>query len=107
EGDGSFLRTGDLGFVWEDQLYITGRLKDLIILSGRNLYPSDLERVAERAHPHLRLGGCAAFSITHNDQERLVIVAEVTSASQTDEVTGAIREAIAASADVPVHQVVL
>ena len=50
-GQGPFLRTGDLGFVLHGELFITGRIKDLIIVSGRNLYPQDIEQVAQASHP--------------------------------------------------------
>ncbi|HET9212138.1 MAG TPA: proline iminopeptidase-family hydrolase, partial [Thermoanaerobaculia bacterium] len=61
-GEGPFLRTGDLGFLSGGELYVTGRLKDLIILRGRNHYPQDVELTAERSHPDLHPGGGAAFS---------------------------------------------
>lgn len=72
-----YLRTGDLGFFDHDELYITGRLKDMIILQGRNYYPQDIEFVAEASHPALRLNASAAFSVDAEDGEKLVIVAEV------------------------------
>ena len=61
--EGPFLRTGDLGFVSDGELFVTGRLKDLIIIRGRNLYPHDIERTAEAAHVSLRPGGGVAFSV--------------------------------------------
>jgi acyl-CoA synthetase (AMP-forming)/AMP-acid ligase II len=76
-GDGPFLRTGDLGFIEDGELFVTGRLKDLIILSGRKLYPQDIELTSEQSHPALRPSCCAAFSVDGPDEERLVIVAEV------------------------------
>ncbi|MFL5607735.1 MAG: aminotransferase class I/II-fold pyridoxal phosphate-dependent enzyme, partial [Gemmatimonadaceae bacterium] len=78
-----FLRTGDLGVLREGQLVVTGRLKDLVILEGRNYYPHDLEVAAERSHPSLRAGFTAAFSVAGEGaaggggRERLVLVAEV------------------------------
>jgi acyl-CoA synthetase (AMP-forming)/AMP-acid ligase II len=74
-GEGSFLRTGDLGYLHDGQLYITGRLKDLIILAGRNHYPQDIEQTAEQSHPALRC--CAAFGIDLEGEEQLIVVAEV------------------------------
>jgi acyl-CoA synthetase (AMP-forming)/AMP-acid ligase II len=74
---GPFLRTGDLGFIKDNQLFITGRCKDLIIINGRNHYPQDLELTVQKSHPSIRSGGCAAFSLTNTDGERLVIVAEI------------------------------
>ncbi len=76
-GEGPFLRTGDLGFLIDGELFVTGRLKDLIIIGGRNLYPHDLELTAEESHPALRPGGCVAFSVDVGDEERLIIAAEL------------------------------
>jgi acyl-CoA synthetase (AMP-forming)/AMP-acid ligase II len=75
--EGPFLRTGDLGFMQGGHLYITGRLKDLLIVRGRNYYPQDIEMTVENTHPALRAGGGAAFSVTENDIEQLVVVHEV------------------------------
>jgi acyl-CoA synthetase (AMP-forming)/AMP-acid ligase II len=76
-GEGPFLRTGDLGFIKDGELYIAGRLKDLIIVDGRNHYPQDIEETVERSHPSIRPGCCASFSIDADCGESLVIVAEV------------------------------
>lgn len=75
--DRRYLRTGDLGFVKEGQLYITGRLKDLIIIRGRNYYPQDIELCTESAHEALRQGNSAAFSVEDEEGERLTVVAEI------------------------------
>ena len=71
----TFLRTGDLGFLRDGELFVTGRIKDMIILRGRNVYPQDVEWAAERCHPALRTGGAAAFSVEVAGEERLAIVA--------------------------------
>ncbi len=76
-GEGPYLRTGDLGFVFENELYVTGRLKEVIIIEGRNHYPQDIEQTVEQIHPAIRTTGCAAFSITENDEEKLVVLAEL------------------------------
>ncbi|GAC1348686.1 MAG: hypothetical protein NVS3B14_00020 [Ktedonobacteraceae bacterium] len=76
-GEGPFLRTGDLGFLKDGELFITGRIKDLIIIDGYNYYPQDIELAVEQSHPCLRPSGCAAFSFDGGSGERLVIVAEV------------------------------
>ncbi|HEY0098837.1 MAG TPA: fatty acyl-AMP ligase [Pyrinomonadaceae bacterium] len=76
-GQGPFLRTGDLGFIKDGELFITGRLKDLIIIGGRNHYPQDIELTVEQCHPSLRSGCVAAFSVEFEGEESLVIAAEV------------------------------
>ncbi len=96
------LRTGDLGFLRDGQLYVTGRLKDLIIIRGRNLYPQDLERVAEGCSDALRPGAGAAFSVDVDGQERLVVVLEAERRGPKDRETffSAVRSAIVESAEV-------
>jgi len=76
-GEGPFLRTGDLGFLRNAELFITGRLKDLIIIGGRNLYPQEIELTVQQSHPAVRPACCAAFSIDVADEERLIVAAEV------------------------------
>ncbi|MGX1811757.1 fatty acyl-AMP ligase [Nocardia sp. NPDC055321] len=72
-----YLRTGDLGFTVDDDLFICGRRKEVMIINGRNLFPQDIEWSIESTHPELRRGGCAALSIEVDGEERLVIVQEV------------------------------
>jgi acyl-CoA synthetase (AMP-forming)/AMP-acid ligase II/acyl carrier protein len=107
--DGVFLRTGDLGFVHDGELFITGRLKDLIILRGRNLYPHDLERTAERSHPDLQPGAGAAFAVEEDGQESLVIAYEAIPRRQPDPagVGEAVRRAVADEHDADLHTFVL
>jgi amino acid adenylation domain-containing protein len=109
EDRGPFLRTGDLGFLRGGQLFITGRLKDLIILRGRNHYPEDLEVAAERAHPALRPGCTAAFAVEADGEERLVVVLEADRRAGADprEVLDAVRQAVAGTHEVQVHEVLL
>jgi acyl-CoA synthetase (AMP-forming)/AMP-acid ligase II len=76
-GEGPFLRTGDLGFIQDGELFVTGRLNDVIIIRGRNHYPQDIELTVENSHPALRPGCAAAFAVEIGSVERLVIVAEV------------------------------
>lgn len=74
---GPFLRTGDLGFLHGSELYVTGRIKDLVLINGQNHYPQDIEATVLASHPGLRPGGCAAFTIEASGKEQLVVVAEV------------------------------
>jgi acyl-CoA synthetase (AMP-forming)/AMP-acid ligase II len=109
--DRTYLRTGDLGIVVDGELYVVGRLKDLIIIRGRNYYPQDIEQTAQSAHPALKQGGCAAFSIPGAHGERLVVVQEINGVQlptvDTADVAGAIREAIIHEHGVSVNDVVL
>jgi 1-acyl-sn-glycerol-3-phosphate acyltransferase len=95
-GEGPFLRTGDLGFVEGDQLFVAGRLKDLIIIRGRNHYPQDIELAVDTAHPAVRPGCCAAFPIEVAGQEVAAVVVEVDrrKVDKAEEVIDAIRGAV-------------
>jgi amino acid adenylation domain-containing protein len=108
-GEGPFLRTGDLGFLLDGELYVTGRIKDLVILRGRNHYPQDLELTAERSHPDLRPGCGAAFSVEVNGEERLVLVQEVERHRREGfgELAEAVRRTVAEEHEVQAHEVVL
>jgi len=90
----NYLRTGDLGFFHQGELYISGRLKDLIIIHGRNYYPQDIEYLAETSHPVLRSNASAAFSVDVEEEEKLVIVAEVERTAIRDLDSEAVCEAI-------------
>ncbi|MDZ7959083.1 MAG: condensation domain-containing protein [Aulosira sp. DedQUE10] len=107
--EGPFLRTGDLGFLHNGELFITGRAKDLIIIRGRNLYPQDIELTAERSHSSLRLGSNAAFAVEVDNEERLVVVQELEfrAKANLEEVTTAIRQAIAQEHEIQAYAVVL
>jgi acyl-CoA synthetase (AMP-forming)/AMP-acid ligase II/acyl carrier protein len=72
-----FLRTGDLGFLWNKELFIAGRLKDLIISRGRNIYPQDIELTVKDSHPAFRTVNGAAFSVERDDGETIVVVHEI------------------------------
>lgn len=108
-GDGPYLRTGDLGFKHKNELFITGRLKDLIIIRGVNHYPQDIEHTVAHAHQSLMNHRGAAFSIDVDGEERLAVVHEIRPRRQTDfdELVRAIRRAIAREHGVNVYTVAL
>ncbi|ARP94722.1 fatty acyl-AMP ligase [Bordetella genomosp. 13] len=111
-GDASgtrYLRTGDLGYLQDAELYVTGRLKDMLVVRGRNLYPQDIELVAERAHPGLRPGGAAAFALPDEGGEvrtGLVIEVERTQRLHFDAEAAArdVRRAVLEEFDIMLHE---
>ncbi len=110
DGQGPYLRTGDLGFLHEGQLFVAGRLKDMIIVRGVNRYPQDIEQTVEQAHDIMQSGLIAAFADSAEDRERLIIAAEVqTRREETnwDEVIVAVRRAVAQQHELPPEAVVL
>jgi len=76
-GEGPFMRTGDLGFVKDGEFFVTGRIKDLIIIHGVNVYPQDIEATVQRVDPVLRTSSGGAFMVDDGQSERLVIVQEI------------------------------
>ncbi|MFE7776307.1 fatty acyl-AMP ligase [Streptomyces sp. NPDC057445] len=108
--EGRFLRTGDLGFLRDGELFVTGRLKDLMVIDGRNHYPQDLELSAEMSHWALRPGCTAAFSVDGGAEgEQPVIVAETDpeAAGESEKITDLIRSAIGEAHGLSVRDVVL
>lgn len=107
------LRTGDLGFLKDGQLYVTGRLKDLIIIRGRNHYPQDIEQTVADSHDMLRTDAGAAFSVTVDGEEKLVVVNEVERMAirqmdtLQDEIVSAVRQAVSSTHELQVYAVVL
>ncbi|HEU4964901.1 MAG TPA: amino acid adenylation domain-containing protein [Bacilli bacterium] len=109
-GAGPFLRTGDLGFIKQGELYVTGRLKDLIIIRGRNFYPQDLEFSVMECHPAVQSSNGAAFSVEVDGEERLVLVHEVERQyrkANLDEVIEAMRQAISVEHQLQVYAIAL
>jgi fatty acid CoA ligase FadD32 len=98
-----WLRTGDLGVRFADELYITGRIKDLIIVDGKNHYPQDIEQTVADAHPSIRAGRVAAFGVDTGSDEAIVVVLECRlkgdEAGARTEVELAVRRAVAAAHD--------
>jgi acyl-CoA synthetase (AMP-forming)/AMP-acid ligase II len=111
-GEGPYLRTGDLGFVRDGELYVTSRIKDLIIVAGANHHPQDIEWTVERCDPDVWPGGAAAFSVAVDGEERLVVAAEVERGSTQTyadiaKLLDAIKRAVVEEHEVPVHAVLL
>lgn len=109
DGGGGYLRTGDLGFLYDGHLFITGRRKDLLIIRGRNHYPSDLELTAQESHPALRPVG-VAFSVNGEEGEEAIIVQEVRGGVATEvllEIASAIRRSIVREHEIRLRSVVL
>lgn len=108
-GDQPFLRTGDLGFFSDGELFVTGRLKDLIIVRGVNRYPQDIESTVEQSNEKLQGAGTAAFSIDLDGVEKLVIVSEIERSREKDwsQVIEQIRKTVTAEHDLPPDAVVM
>jgi acyl-CoA synthetase (AMP-forming)/AMP-acid ligase II len=109
---GRWLRTGDLGVMHAGCLYVTGRIKDLVIIDGTNHYPQDIEVTVQEAHALIREGRVAAFSLAVDGGERLVVVAEhshrATDADlEHDAVARAVRKAVVTGHGAAVHDFVL
>jgi acyl-CoA synthetase (AMP-forming)/AMP-acid ligase II len=75
--EGPFLRTGDLGFWHEGDLFVTGRIKDMVIIRGQNYYPQDIEQTVSNSYPAFTLGSCAAFAVEADGTEKLAVIQEV------------------------------
>ncbi|UCA51873.1 amino acid adenylation domain-containing protein [Streptomyces sp. WA6-1-16] len=105
-----WLRTGDLGFLRDGELHVTGRAKDLVIVRGRNHHPQDLESTAEGADSRLRTHGCAVFAVPGAEAEELVVACELrreAGRGDLDEIARRVRAAVAAAHDVRPRHVVL
>jgi acyl-CoA synthetase (AMP-forming)/AMP-acid ligase II len=123
--EGAFLRTGDLGFLHGDELFVTGRLKDLIIISGRNHYPQDIEETVQGCHPAISGGTVAAFSDDVEGEEHLIVMVEFDRVLDADgagrvtrgdgtvlsarcqAIVAAVRRSVAETHDVQAHDVVV
>ncbi|AFZ56827.1 type I polyketide synthase [Anabaena cylindrica FACHB-243] len=108
---GPFLRTGDFGFLHNGEVFVTGRVKDMIIIRGRNHYPQDIEATAVKSHPALRIGFAAAFAVEVDGEEQLVVISEVERTAirklNIDEVVKTIRQAVTEEHELQVYAVVL
>lgn len=110
DGAGPYLRTGDLGFLRDGELYIAGRIKDVLIISGRNVYPHDVEHVVAGCHPGIRPQGCAVFGVDLDGEERLIVQVEAAHEATAEpdakkELVQAVRAAVVAEFDMTVYEV--
>ncbi len=105
--DREWLRTGDLGFITNGELFISGRLKDLVVVNGRNLYPQDIEVFVSELDPRLEKGFGAAFAVQGDVSEEIVLVQEVAPnevpESEWPALARALRSAVAAEFQAPIQ----
>ncbi|RYX85074.1 fatty acyl-AMP ligase [bacterium] len=110
-GEGPYLRTGDLGFFHNGELFPTGRLKDLIIIGGRNHSPTDIEATVATSHPAIRAGACAAFGLEIENIEVLAVVAELERSHlntlDSKSIIQSIRQSVAEKHDLRAHTIQL
>ncbi len=106
-GEGPYLRTGDLGILEAGELYVTGRQKDVIIVRGRNIYPEDLEQAIEASHRGIRPGCAAAFAVEADGEERVAVAVEIHDGAEPLDVAEAVQGAVVTAADAPVFAVAL
>lgn len=110
-GSKPFMKTGDLGFIFNEQLFITGRIKEMMKIRGKSHYPYDIERTVEDCHPALQANACAAFHISKGQQEELVIIQEIKRTAirdlDGDEVVEAIRMAVSSEHEIAAYAVAL
>jgi acyl-CoA synthetase (AMP-forming)/AMP-acid ligase II/acyl carrier protein len=104
-----YLRTGDLGFLWRGELYISGRLKDMIVIRGRNHFAEDIEVTVASAYHATRGGACSAFSIDHAGEEHLIVLQELDGRDRgsANYIAASIRSAIAIEHGIQVHAISL
>jgi acyl-CoA synthetase (AMP-forming)/AMP-acid ligase II len=109
--EGPFLRTGDLGFLEDGELYVTGRIKDIVIIRGRKHYPQDIELTVEQSHPDLKPDGGAVFVTEADGEASLVVAHEIRKERLRElnekEIFGNVLEAVAAQHGLKVEAVVL
>jgi acyl-CoA synthetase (AMP-forming)/AMP-acid ligase II len=106
---GPFLRTGDLGFLHEDELFITGRLKDVIVIRGRNYFPDDIEATVQPIHEAFRPGSTVAFGCECDGEERLIVLQEIDRARRRidpRQLARAVRQRVAEEQQLQVYDVV-
>jgi acyl-CoA synthetase (AMP-forming)/AMP-acid ligase II len=104
-----YLRTGDIGFVRQEGIYVTGRKKELMIIRGRNIYPYDIERTIEESHATFQKGGCAVFSMAKKESgEEVIAVQEIARTARHslafDELAGVVRKNVTRNHDIRLNR---
>lgn len=110
DGRGPYLRTGDLGFLSDDELIVSGRLKEMIILRGRNYFPVDIERCIEEVDVSLGSNTTAAFMVDDSEEEKLIVVQEVHrhfSGNAAESLFASIRAALSERFELTPHEIVI
>jgi acyl-CoA synthetase (AMP-forming)/AMP-acid ligase II len=111
DGEHPYLRTGDLGLLHGNELYVTGRLKDLLIVNGRNLYPQDIEELVQDVHPAVAGSRGCVISVDVDDTERLILIqaikTELLGDTSCRELATAAKTAVARAFEIPAPSVVL
>jgi acyl-CoA synthetase (AMP-forming)/AMP-acid ligase II/acyl carrier protein len=111
DGAGPYMRTGDLGTVVDDQLYVTGRIKEVMIVHGRKIYPQDIEGTVQQSHDALKPAGGAVFSVDRGDNEAIIVVQEIErswlASVNREELVSRISEAVFREHDIVISDVVL
>jgi acyl-CoA synthetase (AMP-forming)/AMP-acid ligase II len=110
-GEGPFLRTGDLGFLLDGELFISGRVKDIIVIRGQNYYPQDIEATVAACHPAFKANFGAAFAVDEEGEQRLVVVQEVERTwrfrPNAHDLVESVRKAVVAEHELMISEVVL
>jgi acyl-CoA synthetase (AMP-forming)/AMP-acid ligase II len=106
DGRGDCLRTGDLGFLHDGELYLSGRSKDLIVIAGRNIHPTDLEWTAEHAHPLIAPNSTAAFAVEGEDSEEPILLVELRGGADDEAALRAVRSAITSEHDCDLRAII-
>ncbi len=105
-GEGPYFKTGDLGFIVDNKLFITGRIKDIIIIRGENYYPQDIEYAVNSSHPAIQAGSIAAFNMKTEAEEEVTVVAEIRNEYKNyDDIIEAIRKNVAKECDLTLDQI--
>ena len=104
----TYLRTGDYGTIYQRELFITGRIKETLVIRGQNFYPTDLEQAVRDANDSLSRHSCVVFSVPRHNEDQIVVVAEISRRdhenTSSTELTGDVQETMARRFGLHVHR---